>query len=1336
MTGQLDRKTFWQSEYFQMRRRAYVYSFVAMVILVVAGWQSATLLERYLQQEVREEITIRVNSYGSALTRSINRRLALISGLSSFIETELSQTEDLDYVQLEHFAADLYDSTEGILNIAIAPGGVMQFVYPYEENKSVLGYEPALDEHLTVRADVQRTIDTRKIILSQPVELIQGGQGVIARQAIFEGNNYWGLANIVVAVIPMLEDAGLLSAQNEMALALKDQTGQIFYGSEDVFASDAVTYTIYLPEGSWELASMPIDGWSNSYQPVMLIYRFLGLILIVALTLLVYQYARRYKYLSILVEQRTRDLQESETQYRELTNNSLVGIYIVQHQVMQFGNQGLADLFGYESPEEIIGLHIRNLVAPESWEEVEKEMRRRESGQKRNSHYHFKGVRADGSLMDIESLSVTIAHHGQPAVQGVLTDITERVLIDQKLRKSEEHFRSVIQAQRDLIYRYSSDGTITLANDAYCQFVDKPTNEILGTSLFETIASEDQETVREHIDSLSVKNPVATHENINFNCKGESRWFEWTDLAIISEIGEIVEYQAIGRDITERVQAEQSLLLEKEKAQKYLEVAGVMILVIGADQKVSLINKRGCQILGYTSDEILGSNWFETCIPDRNRDEIIFIFSRLMADEIEPVEYFENRVLTKDGKERLIAWHNTILKDSTGMITGTLSSGEDITEQAKSEAQLKLQSHALDSTANAVVITDSEGNIQWTNPAFSALTGYSLKEVMGQNLRILKSDQQDEPFYKNLWETISAGEIWHGEIINKRKDGALYTEEMTIAPLLSDGGEISNFIAVKQDITERVQTAMTLQKYTKRLETLNTVNAALSTSLELDKVLEIILGQIGKVLPFDSGAIFLHVKDGLRVVIDRGNLPSSKGLVFPAEDELYQELQHTRTPLILNNLKDDARFKNWGQSANIASWMGVPLIVRNTLIGFLTLDCNQVGAYSSEQADLALPFAAQAAQAIENARQFKAAHRRLQKLAALRKIDQAITSSFDLQVTLDILLGHLLTQLEVDAAVVLRYEHTLQSLTFCQGQGFRTKALQHTNLRLGSGHAGKVALQRKSIYIPDWNQLGSNISESPELKEEGFVAYYGVPLIARDALMGVLEIFHSAELDLDDEWSDYLQALAEQAAIAMENIALFDNLQRSNVKLLQAYDATIEGWARALELRDMEIEGHSRRAVALTMDLAKLLGIREEEMIHIRRGALLHDIGKMGVSDAILQNSGKLTDEEWQIMRQHPVYAYDWLSSIEYLHPALDIPYCHHEKWDGSGYPRGLKGEQIPLAARIFAVVDVWDALLSDRPYRQAWSKERTMTYIREQSGQHFDPQVVGGFLNMVTWNS
>ena len=189
------------------------------------------------------------------------------------------------------------------------------------------------------------------------------------------------------------------------------------------------------------------------------------------------------------------------------------------------------------------------------------------------------------------------------------------------------------------------------------------------------------------------------------------------------------------------------------------------------------------------------------------------------------------------------------------------------------------------------------------------------------------------------------------------------------------------------------------------------------------------------------------------------------------------------------------------------------------------------------------------------------------------------------------------------------------------------------------------------------------------------------------------------------------------------------SLQRSNSELNMAYGATIEGWSHALDLRDKETEGHTQRVTEMTMKLARAFGLSDAELVNVRHGALLHDIGKMGVPDNILLKPGKLTEEEWIQMRMHPVYAQDLLSPIAYLHGALDIPYCHHEKWDGTGYPRGLKGEQIPLTARIFAIVDVWDALTSDRPYRKAWSKEETAAHIKSGSGTHFDPQVVKVFL-------
>jgi len=192
------------------------------------------------------------------------------------------------------------------------------------------------------------------------------------------------------------------------------------------------------------------------------------------------------------------------------------------------------------------------------------------------------------------------------------------------------------------------------------------------------------------------------------------------------------------------------------------------------------------------------------------------------------------------------------------------------------------------------------------------------------------------------------------------------------------------------------------------------------------------------------------------------------------------------------------------------------------------------------------------------------------------------------------------------------------------------------------------------------------------------------------------------------------------------------NLEDAHKQLLFAYDETIEGWSRAMDLRDKETEGHSQRVTDLTLKLASAFGIPKEELIHVRRGALLHDMGKLGIPDAILLKTGKLTDEEWDFMRRHPQLAFEMLNPIEYLRPAMDIPYCHHEKWDGTGYPRGLKGDQIPLAARLFAVVDVWDALTSDRPYRPAWSQAKVLEYIQDQSGKHFDPQVVIAFLEMI----
>ncbi|MGB7539321.1 MAG: HD domain-containing phosphohydrolase [Anaerolineales bacterium] len=355
----------------------------------------------------------------------------------------------------------------------------------------------------------------------------------------------------------------------------------------------------------------------------------------------------------------------------------------------------------------------------------------------------------------------------------------------------------------------------------------------------------------------------------------------------------------------------------------------------------------------------------------------------------------------------------------------------------------------------------------------------------------------------------------------------------------------------------------------------------------------------------------------------------------------------------------------------------------------------------------------------------------LERLAALRAIDAAITASVDLRVTLMVLLDELTSQLRVDAADVLLLHPHSQALRCIADRGFRFGQLKELSLFINHGNAGRVALERRMILLPEWDIRQEDPARARMLAAEGFSSYIAAPLIARGQVKGVLEVFHRRRLDPDPGWISCLETMAEQAAIAIDNALLFDDLQRTNIELTLAYDATIEGWSRALDLRDHATEGHAQRVTEATLRLARALGMPEADLVHARRGSLLHDIGKMAIPDGILLKPGPLDEPEWEAMRRHPVSAFEWLAPISFLRPSLDIPYCHHERWDGNGYPRRLKGEQIPLAARIFAVVDNWDALRSNRPYRKAWPDTQVKMHLKTLTGTYFDASILQTFLEI-----
>ena len=282
-------------------------------------------------------------------------------------------------------------------------------------------------------------------------------------------------------------------------------------------------------------------------------------------------------------------------------------------------------------------------------------------------------------------------------------------------------------------------------------------------------------------------------------------------------------------------------------------------------------------------------------------------------------------------------------------------------------------------------------------------------------------------------------------------------------------------------------------------------------------------------------------------------------------------------------------------------------------------------------------------------------------------------------------------------------------------------------------HIGRCTAARDPLWVADSSTETMSPAEAGVCEARGLRSILYVPLVVEGAATGAFimaSVGRTKELGKTD--IDLCRTLAHQIALAVANAQLHDSLMEMNRKLAGAYDETLAGWAVALEMRDNETRGHADRVLQLTMRMVAELGVPAEQWEHVRRGALLHDIGKMGVPDSILQKPGPLTDDEWAVMRTHPQKALDMLGAIDFLVPALDIPYCHHERWDGAGYPRGLAGEEIPLVARIFAVVDVYDALTSDRYYRGACSHETALAYVREESGRHFDPAVVEAFLAVI----
>jgi HD-GYP domain-containing protein (c-di-GMP phosphodiesterase class II) len=333
--------------------------------------------------------------------------------------------------------------------------------------------------------------------------------------------------------------------------------------------------------------------------------------------------------------------------------------------------------------------------------------------------------------------------------------------------------------------------------------------------------------------------------------------------------------------------------------------------------------------------------------------------------------------------------------------------------------------------------------------------------------------------------------------------------------------------------------------------------------------------------------------------------------------------------------------------------------------------------------------------------------------------------------SLDLVLDHAVSQLHVDA-IALFVKSSTGTFDFVEARGFRNSGFETTFLNPKPELFEQAFREERIVSIPDI-RLGEKKFIRPQfLAAENFVSYHVAPLIVGENPQGIIEVYSRRQQAPIPTWLDLFDVISRYVGLALHNQALFNSSKKLDANKQINFGGTLDAWMAAMLLRGGEMERHARRVTDMTLRLAKLIGISDDQLIHLVRGAMLHDIGKLALPDSILQKSEKLTQSEWELMRMHPEFAYRLLSPLPYLKPALPIPYSHHERWDGGGYPLGFIGTQIPLHARIFTVVDVWDALRSDRPYRKAWRDVDVYQYISDQSGKHFDPQVTCAFLDLI----
>ena len=887
-------------------------------------------------------------------------------------------------------------------------------------------------------------------------------------------------------------------------------------------------------------------------------------------------------------------------------------------------------------------------------------------------------------------LAETLAAQAAAAIQNanlfthIQTELVERKHAENALRESEVRYRSLFDNMVDGIYRSTPDGKFLDVNPAMVKmFGYTSRDEMLNVDIKKELYFSPEERGSHVLDDRQKEVEVFRMRRKD----GTEIWVEDHGDYERDEHGQVIYHTGMLRDVTERVWAEEAWNRQSEKVRLIYE-ASRQLNASFESQHIYDVAYRGISQL----------------IPCNT----LFISS------------FEKRT----GMISLVCgWHDGSPVDAKGFPPISL---EEEGQGAQSE---------VIRTGRPLLLSDYQQRLRETRTIYTFDDQGTQVSDTSDHGQIPRSALIVPMVVEN--QVVGAIQVFSYQL-NAYVENDLnllnaFASQIAVALINSD-----LFQRVQRENRDRTRAETSLRSRTRELETLFSISNHISFVQTETEILPQILKELERVIQADSMSVILLEPDETHLVIANasGDLIPNIGFKFNASEGISGSILQSRQLYQTDDLSNDPlRIKTVHGMDHLGPAIFTPLLSGDHMIGVL-LAARRKGRhttpFTSEATRMIITTSEMLGNAINRMRLHAQTMRRLDHLQTLRAMDQVIASSLDLRITLNILLKHTIAQLNVDAADVLLLHPYQQTLQHAAGQGFRTHAIEGAEVHLHDAFAGRSVMERCLVQIFNSAQIVENEPFARLWAEENFLNYICVPLIAKGEVKGVLEVYCRSEFTPDEEWIEFLETLAGQAAITIDNSQMFDNLQRVNMELAIAYDATIEGWSRAMDLRDKETEGHTRRVTELTVLLAQAMDIKDKEILNIRRGALLHDIGKMGIPDHILLKEGPLTEAEWTIMRTHPLLAYEMLQPIRYLHQSLDIPMSHHEKWDGTGYPRGLKGEEIPLVARIFAIADVWDAVTSERPYRKAWTKKKALAYIKDQNGKQFDPQVVEVFLKVI----